>query len=248
MSSVRATVWNEFRHEKKVEAIAEIYPEGIHAVIAGALREAGLEARTATLDEPEHGLTEKVLDDTDVLIWWGHAAHGEVSDEIVERVYGRVMAGMGLICLHSAHFSKIFKKCMGTTCDLKWREAGEKERLWVISHGHPIVDGIPEYFEIAHAEMYGECFDIPEPDELVFISWFAGGEVFRSGCCFHRGKGRIFYFRPGHETYPIYYQPEVIRVIRNAVLWAAPSDGIDQRPERTTIKGINRIQPLETLT
>ncbi|MDP6117316.1 MAG: ThuA domain-containing protein [Planctomycetota bacterium] len=225
MSSVRATVWNEFRHEKKVEAIAEIYPEGIHAVIAGALREAGLEARTATLDEPEHGLTEKVLDDTDVLIWWGHAAHGEVSDEIVERVYGRVMAGMGLICLHSAHFSKIFKKCMGTTCDLKWREAGEKERLWVISHGHPIVDGIPEYFEIAHAEMYGECFDIPEPDELVFISWFAGGEVFRSGCCFHRGKGRIFYFRPGHETYPIYHQSEVRKIITNAAKWAAQGNG-----------------------
>lgn len=224
--TVRVTVWNEYRHEKKHAGIAKIYPEGIHNAIGNYLKDQpGFEVHTATLDEPEHGLTEKVLANTDVLTWWGHAAHGEVKDEIVNRVHARVLDGMGLICLHSAHYSKIFRKLMGTTCSLKWREAGEKERLWVIEHGHPIVDGLGEYFEIEHAEMYGEPFDIPEPDTLIFISWFPGGEVFRSGCCYYRGRGKVFYFRPGHETYPIYHDKNVLRVIANAARWAAPGNG-----------------------
>jgi trehalose utilization protein len=153
-------------------------------------------------------------------------AHRKVSDEIVEKVHKRVVAdGMGLIPLHSAHFSKIFIKLMGTTCNLKWREIGEKERLWVVNPGHPIVQGVGDYIEIPNAEMYGEHFDIPQPDELVFVSWFAGGEVFRSGCCFFRGRGKIFYFRPGHETYPIFYNEGVLKVIENAINWAAPSGG-----------------------
>ncbi|MGQ9889549.1 MAG: ThuA domain-containing protein [Aggregatilineales bacterium] len=221
----RVTVWNEFRHEKRVgHKPAEIYPEGLHVPIANYLRQQGLEVRTATLDEPEHGLTEAVLAQTDVLTWWGHMAHDEVEDAVVDRVHQRVLAGMGLIVLHSGHFSKIFKRLMGTTCDLKWREADEKERIWVVEPGHPIAEGLGEYFEIPQAEMYGERFDIPAPDTLVFISWFEGGEVFRSGCCYQRGRGRIFYFRPGHETYPIYYQPEVLRVIYNAARWAAPQE------------------------
>lgn len=223
---IRVTVWNEYRHEKTDEKIAKLYPEGMHGAIAKYLRtQPGLTVRTATLDEPEHGLTEEVLADTDVLTWWGHMAHGEVQDEIVDRVQRRVLDGMGLIVLHSGHFSKIFQKLMGTTCNLKWREIGEKERLWVIEPGHPIVDGIGEFIEIEHTEMYGERFDIPQPDTLVFVSWFPGGEVFRSGCCYHRGKGKIFYFRPGHETLPIYYHPDVLRVIANAVRWAAPVNG-----------------------
>jgi trehalose utilization protein len=222
---IRVTVWNEYRHEVKNEKIKQLYPNGMHAVIAEALRGAGMEARTATLDQPEHGLTEDVLNGTDVLIWWGHMAHGEVKDQVVDKVYARVLGGMGLICLHSAHYSKIFRKLMGTTCNLKWREIGERERLWVVCPGHPIAEGLGEYFEIPHAEMYGELFDIPAPDELVLISWFQGGEVFRSGCCFHRGCGKVFYFRPGHETYPIYYQKEVQRVIINGVRWAAPTAG-----------------------
>lgn len=223
---IKVTVWNEYRHERKNEKIKEIYPNGMHAVIAEFLnKEDGINAGTATLDEPEHGLTQEVLDSTDVLIWWGHTAHNEVSDEAVERVYKRVLDGMGLIILHSGHFSKIFKKLMGTTCNLKWRAVGEKERIWVVEPGHPIAEGLGEYFEIPHEEMYGERFDIPAPDTLVFISWFAGGEVFRSGCCYHRGAGKIFYFRPGHETYPIYYKSEVQKVIINAVKWAAPANG-----------------------
>lgn len=224
--SIRITVWNEYRHEKKNPKVIETYPDGIHNTIAEGLRQHGLtNVGTATLDEPEHGLTQDVLDNTDVLIWWGHMAHGDVQDAIVERVHARVLAGMGLVVLHSGHFSKIFKKLMGTTCDLKWREANEKERIWVVEPGHPIAAGLPEYFELQEEEMYGERFDIPAPETLVFLSWFEGGEVFRSGCCYQRGSGKIFYFRPGHETHPTYYNDMVRLVIANGVRWAAPVAG-----------------------
>lgn len=219
------TVWNEYRHERESEVVADVYPDGIHAVITNALESRGFETQTATLDEPEHGLTNDVLDDTDVLTWWGHAAHDEVEDEIVERVHQRVLDGMGLLVLHSGHYSKIFKTLMGTTCSLKWREAAETERLWVVEPSHPIADGIDEYIEVPEAEMYGERFDIPAPETLVFNSWFEGGEVFRSGCCYTRGNGRVFYFRPGHETYPVYHQEDIQQVLANAVEWAAPGDG-----------------------
>jgi trehalose utilization protein len=233
--SINVTVWNEFRHEKMHDEVAEVYPDGIHVVIADFLADAGFETRTATLDEPEHGLTDEVLAETDVLIWWGHMAHHEVEDEIVDRVQQRVLEGMGLIVLHSGHMSKIFRRLMGTGCMLKWREAGEKERLWVVEPGHPITQGVGEYIEVPHAEMYGEHFDVPAPDTLVFVSWFEGGDVFRSGCCYHRGQGKIFYFRPGHETYRIFYQPEIRRVLANAVRWAAPVEAhkvtFGQRPD-----------------
>jgi trehalose utilization protein len=223
-SNPRVTIWNEFRHERIDEAVAKIYPHGIHTTLAGSLKQAdpSLEIHTATLDEPEHGLSEEVLNNTDVLTWWGHMAHQEVQDSIVDRVQQHVLMGMGLIVLHSAHFSKIFRRLMGTTCELKWREAGDHERLWVVAPGHPIVEGIGEYIELAREEMYGEPFDIPQPETLVFVSWFSGGEVFRSGCCYTRGRGKIFYFRPGHETFPTYHHPQIQRVLLNAIRWAAP--------------------------
>ncbi|OLN22158.1 trehalose utilization protein ThuA [Domibacillus antri] len=216
------TVWNEYRHEQKNPVAADIYPDGIHQVIAGFLKSEGVYVKTATLDEAEHGLPDDVLNNTDVLIWWGHVAHDEVGDEITAKVQQRVLDGMGLIVLHSGHFSKIFKTLMGTSCDLKWREAGEKERLWVVDPAHPIAEGIGEYFELEQEEMYGEHFNIPAPDELIFMSWFEGGEVFRSGVTYKRGIGKIFYFRPGHETHPTYYNVNVQKVIQNAVKWAAP--------------------------
>ncbi|MFS0824608.1 ThuA domain-containing protein [Bacillus sp. 1P02SD] len=220
---LQVTVWNENRHEQKDPIVREVYPEGIHGAIAGFLKEEKFQVRTATLDEPEHGLTDDVLEQTDVLVWWGHLAHHEVSDEIVEKVKQRVLDGMGLIVLHSGHFSKIFKVLMGTSCDLKWREADEKERIWIVDPSHPIVEGLGEYIELEKEEMYGEHFDIPAPDKLIMVSWFEGGEVFRSGCTYQRGKGKIFYFRPGHETYPTYYHKDIQRVIRNAVKWAKPT-------------------------
>jgi trehalose utilization protein len=219
---IRVTVWNENVHEREHEAVQKIYPEGIHGAIANHLnKQEGITARTATLDQPEHGLTEEVLKNTDVMTWWGHLAHGAVEDVIVDRVQRRVLEGMGLIVLHSGHHSKILKRLLGTTCSLKWREQGEKERLWNINPSHPIAEGIGEYFELPHTEMYGEPSGIPTPDELIFISWFQGGEVFRSGCVWQRGHGKVFYFRPGHETHPIYRDENVLRVITNAVRWGA---------------------------
>ena len=220
---IRVTVWGENIHEWSHEAVRKHYPEGMHACIAQGLNETDdIEATTATLQQPEHGLTEEVLANTDVLIWWGHCAHDKVDEAIVARVRMRVLQGMGLIALHSAHYSKIFKALMGTTCSLTWREAGELERVWVCNPGHPIVRGLGAYFEIPHEEMYGEPFGIPTPDEQVFVSWFQGGEVFRSGATWKRGNGKIFYFRPGHETYPTYHIDEVKLVLKNAVRWAKP--------------------------
>ncbi len=246
MSNVRVTVWNEFRHEKSKPEVQRIYPNGIHAAIAEGLVEHGFtNVRTATLDEPDNGLSDEVLAETDVLTWWGHMAHKEVDDATVERVQQRVLQGMGLIVLHSGHHSKIFRKLMGTSCSLRWREAGELERLWVVAPGHPIAAGVGPYFEIEHTEMYGEQFDIPAPDELVFVSWFKGGEVFRSGCCFRRGHGRIFYFRPGHETFPIYFDANVRRVIANAVRWATPPESYEF--PYSNGRAIHVKEPLEPL-
>ena len=218
---IRALVWGENLHERTNAEVAAIYPDGMHAVIAAALAEdEAITAETATLQAPEHGLGEDRLAATDVLLWWGHMAHGEVDDAVVERVQRRVWEGMGLIVLHSAHYSKIFKRLMGTPCSLKWREAGERERLWVVNPNHPIAQGLDRHFELPSSEMYGEPFSVPEPMETVFISWYEGGEVFRSGLTWQRGGGRVFYFSPGHETYPIYFDANVRLVLRNAVRWA----------------------------
>jgi trehalose utilization protein len=232
---ISITVWGENVHDRQLERVRALYPHGMHEAIAAGLRARlgdSVEVRTATLDQLEHGLSETVLAQTDVLTWWGHAAHEDVSDEIVAKVRERVLAGMGLLVLHSAHYSKIFIRLMGTTCSLRWREADERELVWTVNPGHPIAEGVPEVFAIQRQEMYGEYFDIPQPDELVFISSFPGGEVFRSGCCFTRGVGRIFYFSPGHETYPVYHQAEVQQILANAVRWAAP--GARKRSEPYT--------------
>ena len=217
---MRVTVWNEYIHERRDDAVRAVYPDGIHTEVASAIRDhlgEGATVVTAVLDDPDQGLGN--LDGTDVLVWWGHLGHELVADEAAARVQQRVLDGMGLVVLHSAHLSKSFVRLMGTGCHLRWREADDRELVWTVSPSHPIAEGIPPVFSIPQQEMYGEYFDIPAPDELVFISSFTGGEVFRSGCCFRRGRGRIFYFSPGHETYPVYYQAEVRRVIANAVLW-----------------------------
>jgi trehalose utilization protein len=220
--AIRVTVWGEYRHEKHNAQVGEIYPQGMHEAIASALRKSSnLAVTTAHLDEPEHGLTDERLKQTDVLTWWGHLAHDDLQDLIAERVYHRVHEGMGLIVLHSGHFSKPFKKLMGTGCNLKWRVGTDREIVWVTRPGHRITQGIDDHFVLANEEMYGEFFDIPEPTETIFISSFSGGEVFRSGCTWMRGAGRIFYFRPGHETFPTFHNANVLKVIENACHWAA---------------------------
>jgi trehalose utilization protein len=221
MESVRVTIWNEFVHERRDDAVRAHYPDGIHQAIATGIQPLGdFTIRTATLDEAEHGLTDAALETTDVLLWWGHVAHDQVAGPIVERVHRHVLNGMGIVVLHSGHFSRIFQRLMGTSCSLRWREAGEHERLWSLHPGHPILEGIGEYFELAEEEMYGERFDIPDPDELLMIGWFPGGEVFRSLCTWTRGVGRVAYFQPGHETHPTYHDPNVLRIIANACTWA----------------------------
>lgn len=235
---IRVTVWGENLHEQKHEAVQKIYPEGMHATIAEGIRERLGErahVRTATLDQPEHGLTPDVLAETDVLTWWGHMGHKLVDDAVVARVHDRVLAGMGLLVLHSGHWSKIFTRLMGTSCTLRWREAGDRELVWTVNPAHPITRGVPPCIVILEQEMYGEPFDIPPPDDLVFISSFTGGEVFRSGCCYTRGQGRVFYFSPGHETHPVYHQPEIRQVIANAVEWAYQGPG----PRRTLSTCVN---------
>ena len=219
---IRVTVWNEFVHEKTAERVKQIYPNGIHEQIKNFLKD-DFEVRTATLDDEECGLTKEVIDNTDVLIWWGHAKHDSVPDEVVERVYKAVITGMGLIVLHSGHHSKIFTKLTGMPCNLCWREDGDKERIWVVNPSHPIAKGLGRYFELEHEEMYGEPFVIPEPDETLFLGWYEGGECFRSGVTYRRGYGKIFYFQPGHESYPTYHNKDVQTVIKNAIEWANPS-------------------------
>jgi len=223
---IRVTVWGENVHERREEEVRRLYPEGMHAAIADGLAAQLGEAatvRTATLEQPEHGLTQAVLDETDVLTWWGHAAHAEVDDAVVDRVHDAVLGGMGLLALHSAHYSKPFRRLLGTSCSLRWRNEGERELVWTVDPAHPIAAGVPQPMVIEAHEMYGEHFDVPAPDELVFVSSFAGGEVFRGGCCFRRGAGRLFYFSPGDQEYPIYHRPDVRRVLANAVRWAAPA-------------------------
>jgi trehalose utilization protein len=221
---LRVTIWNENVHERRDASVMRIYPDGMHNAIAAGLRrelDGSVSVRFATLEEPEHGLSEEALAETDVLTWWGHDAHDRVADEVVDRVHARVLSGMGIVVLHSGHYSKIFRRLMGTSCALRWRsdEGGEREVIWTVNPGHPIAAGVPQPIVVPHQEMYGEFFDIPPPDELVFISSFEGGEVFRSGCCYFRGAGRVVYFSPGDQEFPVYHQPEIQRVIANCVTW-----------------------------
>jgi trehalose utilization protein len=235
-SPIRVTVWGENFHEQSERdraGMAERYPSGMHGAIADGLTELlgdSVEVTTATQDQPENGLTEDVLSSTDVLTWWGHATHASVDDAVVDRVHQRVLGGMGLLVLHSAHFSKIFRRLMGTTCSLAWRNSGDTELVWSVNPSHPITVGVPQPIMINEHEMYGEFFDIPAPEELIFISTFSGGEVFRSGCCWRRGKGKVFYFSPGDQHYPIYRHPDIKRVLANAVRWVRPEDVADLDP------------------
>jgi trehalose utilization protein len=232
-SPIRVTVWGENFHEQSERdraGMAERYPDGMHGAIAAGITELlgdSAAVVTATQDQPQHGLSEEVLNTTDVLTWWGHAIHAGVDDAVVDRVHQRVLGGMGLLVLHSAHFSKIFRRLMGTTCSLAWRNSGDTELVWSVNPSHRITAGIPHPIVIDEHEMYGEFFDIPAPEELIFLSTFSSGEVFRSGCCWRRGNGKVFYFSPGDQEYPVYQHPDIKRVLANAVLWAKPEQGAD---------------------
>ncbi len=241
-------IWNEFLHEVENEDVKKLYPNGIHGCIKEFLsNDSDLDISTATLKEEKNGITEEKLSNCDVLIWWGHKAHNEVLEETVNLVQRRVLEGMGLLVLHSGHHSKIFKRLMGTNCNLTWREYGEKERLWICNPGHPICEGLDPYFELEMEEMYGEPFQVPSPDETLFTSWFEGGETFRSGLLYKRGNGNIFYFRPGHEAYPTYFDNNVQRVIINAVKYLKPSKKTWEDIHSPVSKS-NRPEPIESIS
>lgn len=256
MSKIRVTIWNENIHERAEGAWADLirtfYPAGIHNALAEELAADDLEITPVSLDMPEQGLPQDLLEKTDVLFWWGHCGHDKVEDSLVERVQKRVLQGMGLVVLHSGHYSKIFRRLLGTHCSLRWREIGEKERVWVVDKDHPIAAGVPDSFVVPHTEMYGEPFGIPAEAHVVFISWYEGGNVFRSGVTFQRGQGRIFYFSPGHETFPIYRQPEVVKVLGNAARWAAQTlpdaktDCWNQDPAVEPVSSKNPMDEIDT--
>lgn len=228
---IKVLVWNEFDHEQRHQSVREIYPDGMHGCIRDFLKtNEDLEIRTATLfdntrtiSDKNAGFSDELLQDTDVLIWWGHAYHKDVPDEWVEKVVARINEGMGFIALHSTHHSKVFKALMGTRCNLQWRISDDHERLWNIAPNHPVMKDIPEYFELDGEETYGERFDIPSPDEVLMLGWYSGGEVFRSVCTFTRGVGRIVYIQPGHESYPTFHNQYIQKLITNAVYWTAPT-------------------------
>ena len=234
---IKVTIFNEYVHEKEQEEIRAVYPEGIHNAIKQGIECDDVTVRTFTLDTVEQ-ITDEVLADTDVIIWWGHKAHHLVPDSVANRVQMAILNGMGAIFLHSGHHSKPFKKLMGTTCNLTWRADGDYELVWVTKPSHPIAQGIDRFIKLDHVETYGEPFDVPEPDQVVFLGSYEGGEAFRSGCCWNRGNGKIFYFQPGHELYPIFYNEEILTVIRNAVRWA-------KSDYRTPIRCPKANKPLE---
>ena len=218
---IKVTIFNEFIHENESEEIKAVYPDGIHNALKKGIECDEIAVRTVTL-ETVGEITDELLADTDVLIWWGHIAHNRVPDEVADRVQTAVLGGMGAIFLHSGHHSKPFKRLMGTSCNLTWREDGDYERVWTVNPAHPIAQGVGRFIYLPHEETYGEPFMVPEPEETVFIGGYEGGEVFRSGLCYRRGNGRIFYFQPGHETNPTFYIPEIQKVIKNAIYWAKP--------------------------
>lgn len=224
MKKIKVVVWNEFRHEKRSEKVAAIYPNGLHAVIKEFLDEdSELEVSLAALDDADCGLPDERLEDTDVLVWWGHMAHGDVPDELVTKIRDRVYEGkLGFVALHSAHHSKPFKAIVGTNGNLTWGR-NQKEIIWNLMPSHQIAEGIPDHFTLESEELYSEPFYIPQPDALVFGAWFEDGNIMRAGACFNRGAGKVFYFQPGHETCRSFFNPHVQRVIKNAIHWARPT-------------------------
>ena len=224
MKKINVVIWNEFRHEKTKDEVKALYPNGLHAYLKSVLDvNEDMEISLAALDDPDQGLSDERLETIDVLVWWGHMAHGEVDDELVKKIQSRVYEGkMGFVALHSAHHSKPFRAIVGTNGNLSWGR-NQKEIVWNMMPSHPIAAGIPDHFTLACEELYSEPFYIPQPDALVFGGWFEDGHIMRSGACFIRGAGKVFYFQPGHETCRSFYNEYVQKIITNGVRWAAPS-------------------------
>ena len=223
--SIRVTFWHEFRHEKTSEVVKAIYPDGLHAYLKSQLECDDIEITLAALDDPNQGITDELLENTDVLMWWGHMAHKEVDDELVEKIRQRVYSGMGFLPLHSAHHSKPFQRIIGCTGNLRWGR-NQKAIVWNLAPWHPIAKGVPMSFQITE-ELYSEPFYIPKPDDIVFATWFEDGNIFRGGITYRRGLGKIFYFHTGHESVESLKDENVQRIIKNAIYWCAPDEKSD---------------------
>ncbi len=240
---IQVLVWDE----NPSHAPRDIYPRSIRGAVADGLCEFGRDevvVRTAHQDEPEQGLSAAALAQTDVLVWWGHMRHSELNDAVIGRVAERVLhRGMGFVALHSAHYSKPFRTILDCTGHLKggWSEADQPEEVRVCAPQHPIAHGVHD-FTLASEEMYGGPFDVPPPAVVVLQSYFpATNRFFPSGIAWSvgagidpnfesgpgrgigqgEGVGRVFYFRPGHESVPTYFHTDVRRVLLNAVRWTA---------------------------
>jgi trehalose utilization protein len=239
----RVLVWYENQPlPEAVDAERAVYPNGVHGALGNLFAaQRDMQVRTATMQDAGQGLGDEALQWADVLVYFSHKHWRDVTDERVDAAQRRVLGGMGLVLLHSAHASKLFSRLLGTrTQCLRWREGrltgaqraagqpappndGEWQRVWTVAPAHPIASGLTgECFTIPKDETYGEYFEIPAPETLVFLTTSQGGEVLRSGCCWTRGRGKMFYFASGHETFPVYHQPEIQRILLNAVRWAAP--------------------------
>lgn len=273
---LKVLVWDERQPAQK-----QAYREGLGARVARHLRGCeGVEVTEALLDDPGQGLAS--LDAMDVVVWWGHVRHAEIETATALRVVERIRSGrLGLVALHSAHWSRPFVEAMAAVareralaaltpgeraravvtesellprpfmapsyqerrspsvlykrpptgpvevrlvrpncCFPAYRGDGRPSEVWVKLPRHPIARGLPATFTIPQTEMYDEPFHVPDPDEVVLEEHWAAGEWFRSGSAWRLGAGRVFYFRPGHETYPVFENAWALKVVENAVRWA----------------------------
>jgi trehalose utilization protein len=235
---INVLVWDE---QQDVQVKSGAYKNFLGNAVAEFLSKTdGLQVVSANINEPDQGLADDRIAAADVVVWWGHVRHKDVNDSKVESIVAKVKAGKaGFVALHSAHYSKPFKNLMGTNCGFKKVDANKNEgfvqHLRVVSPMHPIAKGVKD-FDIPKTEIYGEPFEVPMPDAIVLYGHWDTGDSFPDVCCWTVGGkgvssaaakaanpgGRVVYFRPGHETFPIFHQPEVQRVVTNCVLWAAP--------------------------
>ncbi|MEZ5042821.1 MAG: alpha/beta hydrolase fold domain-containing protein [Saprospiraceae bacterium] len=274
---IKVVVWDE-RQKKQQKA----YPDFMGNHIADYLKKNDLlRVYSVGLDDPEQGLSDEVLENCEVMIWWGHVRHPEISVATSKKLIERVKAGtLEMIFLHSAHWANPFVEAMNEvtrqrveakyatleaqvtiefvtppdslrfrvpklgemvkpaiyerkfpdgqlkvkvdmpTCIFPfYRADGKPSTVITLQPKHPIAKGIPSQFTIPATEMYDEPFHVPDPDEVIFEERWETGEWFRSGSLWNVGKGKVFYFRPGHETYKVYYEVMPLKIIENTVLW-----------------------------
>lgn len=273
---IHVLIWDEQQTEQQ-----EVYPNFLGNQLAKHLRkQEHLSVVVVTPDDPQQGLSDENLDQADVLIWWGHRRHKEITPETGQKIVARIQSGdLQMIALHSAHFATPFMEAMAarTRQDVErdypqsswsnveveylpyqrkahrnemtmliepwvrvfkfpdgreklqvqlpncvfpnWRNDGKPSYIQTLLPSHPIAAGVSATFTLPKTEMYAEPFHVPAPDEVVFEERWETGEWFRSGSVWNLGKGKVFYFRPGHETFAVFLEEAPLRIIENAVLW-----------------------------